>query len=104
MTKPASTADAVPVSNITSLRGEPITNEARAAFLQHCAESFDVYVEKRGAEPTAVLLVWGGPGQDTHTAWLVRDEVEGSVMALRAMAMVSLLKSIINPGSDEADD
>lgn len=77
--------------NVVSLKGGPIENERREAFLQAVAASFDLYVESHAQEPDAIVYVLCGVKQPSRIAWDIRGESAGGPTSILSIAAVHCL-------------
>lgn len=75
-------------ADVVTLRGGPIENERRAAFLQPVAASFDHYVEANGQEPDAVVYVMCGIKQSSQIAWDIHGDSAGGPTSILSLAAV----------------
>jgi hypothetical protein len=70
---------------------------AREAFVSHVAMMFDGYVRDYGAEPDALVLVFGGLKQTARSGWLIRGASEGGTTTMTALAAAVLMKETVAP-------
>lgn len=75
-------------ADVVSLRGGEVENERRAAFVQAVAASFDLYVERNGQEPDAVVYVLCGIKQPPQIAWDIRGDSMGGPTSILSIAAV----------------
>lgn len=87
--------------NVIPFGSAPIESDAKAEFLRHVAEGFDLYLERNEEEPEAIVFVLGGARQTSHTGWMMRGDSEGAASSVKALALVSLTKAIVNPEGGE---
>lgn len=74
--------------NVVSLKGGPLENERRAAFIQAVAASFDLYMESCGFEPDALVYVLCGLTQPSQIAWDIRGDSMGGPTSILSVAAV----------------
>lgn len=75
-------------ASVVTLNGGPLQNESRAAFVQAVAASFDLYVERHGHEPDAIVYVLCGLKQPSTIAWDIRGDSMGGPTSVLSIAAV----------------
>ena len=88
-------------TNVHVLNGGTLDSERRQEFLNNIAASFDLYVQRTGCEPDALVVVMGGVKQSVRSSWLFKGETEGAGTSMLALAHAVIGKEIYNPNGDE---
>lgn len=78
--------------NVVSLKGGPVENERRAAFLQAVAASYDIYTADNEHEPDAIVYVLCGLKQTSYIGWDIRGDSTDGPMSILSIAAVHCLK------------
>lgn len=77
--------------NVVSITGGEIENERRQAFIQAVAATFDIFVERCGVEPDAIVYVMGGVGQQSLIAWDTKGDSLKAVNHVLSHAAIHMM-------------
>lgn len=84
-------ADPTPLRPATAVR-----SDRKAEFVRQLSQSFDLFIERTGEEPEAVVFVLTGIKQGTQCGYLVLGESQGNATGVLAKAMAIVTHEAIH--------
>lgn len=89
--------------NVIGIRGHvpEAEDDLREAFMRHIGQCYEVYRQRFGEAPNALVAVFGGVKQTALLNYYIPEDGPsgGGVTSMLALAQTTILQDIINPST-----